>query len=154
MKRAMKFATACLLVAIPAMLAAQSPRIKTVEPMHAKAGDTLTAEGENLGKKSVEEFYLTDGNNDTKLETADQNDTTVKIKVPANAKTGKFRIMLLTGGDTPAFIEQPVVVMVETAEESQQRLAREQAEAEERRKAEEAEQAAQQAAQQAAKPKQ
>ncbi len=51
------------------------PRLNTVEPPNGKAGDTLTAAGENLGKPTVVKLYLTDGKNDVEVEVTEQTDT-------------------------------------------------------------------------------
>ena len=42
------------------------PRCTSVDPDTGKKGETITVKGENLGKTSVGELYLTDGQKDTK----------------------------------------------------------------------------------------
>ena len=39
--------------------------------------------------------------------------TSIKFKIPAAAKAGRFSLMILTGGKDPKYIEQPVKVTVE-----------------------------------------
>ena len=100
----------------PAPMTAQEaiPRCATVEPMSGKVGTDITVTGENLGKASVAELYLTDGKNDIKLVLADQTDTTLKTKIPAGAKVGeRYKLMILTKGKEPKLIEQPVRFEVE-----------------------------------------
>lgn len=95
------------------LLSAQSmPKMATVEPGEGKAGDELTITGENLDKKSVAEVYLTDGKNDVKLPVSQQTATSIKFKIPKEAKAGRFSLMLMTAGADPKLIEQPVKVTV------------------------------------------
>jgi hypothetical protein len=96
------------------LLAAQTmPKMVTVEPGEGKAGDELTITGENLDKKSVAEIYLTDGKNDLKLPVVTQTATNIKFKIPKEAKSGRFSLMLMTAGADPKLIEQPVKVTVQ-----------------------------------------
>ena len=88
------------------------PRITTVEPDTGKAGDAISAKGENLSKASIADLYLTDGTNDTKLKIDEQSDTELKFKIPAAAKTGRYHLMILTANKA-SMIEQPVVLSVE-----------------------------------------
>lgn len=89
------------------------PRLTGVEPANGKAGDVLTAAGENLNKPGVQKLYLTDGKNDVEVEVTEQTDTAIKFKVPAGAKAGRFSLMVLTGGKEPKYIEEPVKVTIE-----------------------------------------
>ena len=106
-----------LLVLIPTLtvwaLAQESPRMKSVDPGNGKVGDELTVSGENLDAKFVKEVYLTDGKNDIKVEVTQQTADTIKIKVPAKAKAGRYALMVLTAEKTPKLIEQPVKCTVE-----------------------------------------
>ena len=88
------------------------PRVASVEPDTGKAGDVISAKGENLGKSAIAELYLTDGTNDTKVHIDEQSDTELKLKIPAAAKTGHYRLLILTANKA-SMIEQPVVVNVE-----------------------------------------
>ncbi|MGH9722972.1 MAG: IPT/TIG domain-containing protein [Bryobacteraceae bacterium] len=102
------------LLAILILQAQQSmPRMTSVEPPNGKAGTELTVTGENLTKPPVEKIYLTDGKNDIEVKTTEQAATTVKFKIPANVKPGRFSLMILTSGKDPRLIEQPVKVTVE-----------------------------------------
>lgn len=89
------------------------PRMTSVEPPNGKAGDVLAVEGENLDKENVAQVFLTDGKNDVKVEITEQAATSVKFKVPASLKAGRFSLMVLTTGKQPKLIEQPVKVTVE-----------------------------------------
>jgi hypothetical protein len=91
------------------------PRMTAVDPGTCKVGDLLTVTGENLHKANVAKVYLTDGSNDMQMDIADQAETTIKVKVPAKTKTGRFALMLLTTGKDPKLIEQPVKVTVQDA---------------------------------------
>lgn len=103
--------TACLL---PAALFSQAmPRMTAVEPATCKVGDILNVTGENLEKTNVEQVFLTDGKTDFKTQIMEQAATAVKIKVPDNAKPGRFALMILTRGKEPKLIEQPVKVTIE-----------------------------------------
>lgn len=107
-----------VILAIPAVLPAQSsfPRVTTVEPNTAKAGDVVSAAGENLDKANVAELLLTDNKSDVKVEITEQTAAAVKFKIPASIKAGRFSIVIRTPGsaDTPAKeYVQPVRVTIE-----------------------------------------
>jgi hypothetical protein len=89
------------------------PRMTSVEPDSAKAGDILTVSGEHLDKGEVAELYLTDGKKDTKVQVIEQGASAIKFKVPDKATAGRFALMVLTGGKDPKLIEQPVKVTIE-----------------------------------------
>ena len=103
-----------LLAALAASLVAWEafPKIATVEPESGKAGDVISAKGENLSKASVAELYLTDGTNDTKVQTTEQSEAEIKFKIPAAAKVGRYHLLILTANKA-SMIEQPVVLTVE-----------------------------------------
>jgi hypothetical protein len=101
-------------LAIPQTLFPESmPRMTTVEPGTAKVGDVLNVAGENLGKANVAQLYLTDGKNDLKVTVTEQNDSSIKFKVPDSVKPGRFALMILTSGKEAKLIEQPVKVTIE-----------------------------------------
>ena len=103
-----------LMLAAAVLFAQQAmPRITSVEPDTGKAGDIITAKGEHLGKGEVVEVYLTDDKKDTKVQVTDQESTTLKIKIPEKLASGRFAVMVLTGGKDPKLIEQPVKVNIE-----------------------------------------
>ena len=90
-----------------------TPVMRSVDPTTAKADDTITVSGENLGKLHVAAVYLTSGKVDLKLQIVEQADTTIKAKVPAKITAGKYNLMVLTARKVPNLIEQPVAVIVE-----------------------------------------
>ena len=111
----MKLSFIALVMFTASIAAAQQamPRMTTVEPPNGKAGDVLTAAGENLAKPAVEKLFITDGKNDVEVQMTEQADTSIKFKIPAGAKTGRFSLMILTGGKDPKYIEQPVRITIE-----------------------------------------
>jgi hypothetical protein len=84
-----------------------------VEPSNGKVGDILTATGSNLSKEAIAELFLTDGKNDTKADMTEQAAESIKFKIPASMKAGRYSLMVLTRGNNPRLIEQPVKVTVE-----------------------------------------
>ncbi len=90
-----------------------TPLMRTVEPDTAKAGDVVTVSGENLDKARVASVYFTDGKSEVKLVVVEQTEKTVKVKVPDNTKPGRLRLMVLTTGAEPQYLEQPVTVVIE-----------------------------------------
>jgi hypothetical protein len=91
---------------------APTPLMRSVEPDQAKIGDVVTINGDFLDKKRVAEFYLTDGKDNFKLEVVEQTDKVVKVKIVKNTPFARLRLMVLTTGSAPQFIEQPVMVEV------------------------------------------
>ena len=106
--------TAALLALVAITLCGQQtmPRMTNVDPDSGKAGDILTVNGEHLDKSDVVELYLTDGKKDTQVQVTQQAATAIKFKVPEKC-TGRFALMVLTGGKEPKYIEQPVKVTIE-----------------------------------------
>jgi len=109
----LSFIAATLMFAHLAFAQEGMPRMTTVEPANGKAGDVLAVVGENLTKPPVEKLYLTDGKLDVQVEVTEQTATSLKFKIPAGAKAGRFSLMILTGGKDAKYIEQPVKVTVE-----------------------------------------
>jgi len=104
------------LVLVPALFARDpqaTPLMRVVEPATAKAGDEITVSGDNLGKDLVSEVYLTDRTNKTKVTVIEQTDTTIKFKVPATMKAGKYWLMVLANMSEPLLIEEPAKLMIE-----------------------------------------
>jgi hypothetical protein len=95
------------LLAVPA----RAQRITTVDPLSAKAGDTVSAKGEGIDKSAVDTLYLTDGTNDFKCEMIEQTATGITFKVPADIKAGRWVLMLHTAKNQ--LIERPVRLTVE-----------------------------------------
>jgi len=109
-----------LLLAIVAPAYAQtqpaSPLMTAVEPVSGKIGDVLMVQGVSLGPDNVAALYLTDGKTDTKVVIAEQTVTSIKFKIPPEAKAGRFALMVLTKGKDSKFIEEPVKITVEPEE--------------------------------------
>jgi len=87
-----------------------APLLSTVDPDTGKEGDTVSAKGQNLGKKQVCEMYLTDGKHDIKATILDQAEEEIKFKVP-KADAGRYHLMILDANRSH-FIEQPVVFTI------------------------------------------
>lgn len=113
-KSSLTFAVPAILAAA-LLLSAQStmPQMQTVDPVSAKIGDVVTVTGDNLGQDTVAAVYLTDGKADTKVEVTEQTAASIKFKIPAAMKTGRFALMVLTKGKDAKFIEEPVKVLIE-----------------------------------------
>ncbi len=89
---------------------ASAQRVTGVEPLQAKAGDTVTAKGDGLSKADVDVFYLTDGKTDWKCQVVEQTATGIKFKVPDEIKPGRWAVMIHTTKDQ--LIELPVKLNV------------------------------------------
>jgi hypothetical protein len=89
------------------------PQMQTVDPATAKNGDVVTVTGDNLGPNIVATLYLTDGKADFKVEMTEQTAASIRFKIPAAMKPGRFALMVLTKGKDAKLIEQPVKVLIE-----------------------------------------
>ena len=89
------------------------PSMTSVEPDSAKVGDLLVIQGANLDRDHVAALYLTDGKLDVKVPVVEQTSTTIKFKIPPEAKPGRFALMVLTKGKDSKFIEEPVKITIE-----------------------------------------
>jgi hypothetical protein len=107
-----------LLLAIPMRAQYDTPIMNSVEPLSGGIGDVFAVTGENLDNVHVAAVYLTDGKNDVKTVIQEQTATTVKFKVPPEAKPGRFALMVLTTGKGARYIEEPVKVTIEGAAKS------------------------------------
>jgi hypothetical protein len=90
----------------------QWPRVTAVTPDSAKASVEFTATGENLSKTDVAEVFLNDGKADFKVEIVGQAKDSIKFKLPASVKAGRYAVVVLTI-DRMQFIEQPVKITIE-----------------------------------------
>jgi len=102
-------------LAVPIRLIGQStiPQMYKVDPASGRSGDVVAVTGDNLDQDTVAALYLTDGKEDVKVEITEQTTTAIKFKIPANAKTGRLMLMVLTKGSDPKLIEGPVKVLIE-----------------------------------------
>jgi hypothetical protein len=92
---------------------ARMPIMTAVDPIAGVSGDVLTVQGQNLGGDDVAAVFLTDGKHDYKAAIVEQADTSIKLKIPAEARPGRFSLMVLTKGKHSTLIEEPVKVTVE-----------------------------------------
>lgn len=95
------------LLAVSASAAAQMPRLKSVEPANGKAGDELVAQGQSLDENTAADLFLTDCANDHKVKMVEQKADAIRFAVP-KIKPGRYSLMLLTKGVSPAYLQQPV----------------------------------------------
>jgi len=88
--------------------------IDSVDPATAKAGDVVTATGTDIGSDQVTEVYLTSGSTDLKVEVVEQTSKSIKFKVPAAIKAGRWALLInVKQGEGRALMELPVKVTVE-----------------------------------------
>src|SRR5512132_3509641 len=99
-------------LAVPVVLFSQPamPSMRSVEPASGRPGDVLAIEGENLGNDRVAGLYLTDGKTDIKAPIIQQTATSIKFRIPADAKPGRLALMVLTTENPPRLIEEPVKI--------------------------------------------
>lgn len=112
----MRYSIYCLILlaafSFPGWSQDKSPMVKSVDKPEALRGDVVTATGTNLGKAVVADVYLTLGGDDVELKVLNQSDTAIRFEIGPNTKFARWALMLLTAGDAPAYIEQPVKVDV------------------------------------------
>ena len=103
------------LLAAPASLFADSstPLMRRVEPGVAQAGDVVKVTGDNLGRANVAALYLTDGKNDTKVVIVEETTNSIVFKIPAETEQGRLTLMILTTGDSPKLLEEPVKITIQ-----------------------------------------
>ena len=107
----MKTGLVALLLIAPLSAFQGLPRCTAVDPEMAKAGDTVNLTCESLDKAAFAGLYLTDGNNDTKINIKEQTSVKITFQVPA-IKSGRYHIEFLTANKA-SFVEQPVVLTVQ-----------------------------------------
>lgn len=113
MKRSLILMAAILAVPLLLWAAEGVPMMTAVTPDVAKPGATATVTGEYLDKAHVAQVFLTDGTNDFKVDIVKQSEKELVIKVPVNMKPGRFTLMVLTAGNDPKLIEEPVRLVVD-----------------------------------------
>lgn len=99
-------ALACALLALTASASAKTnaPVIKSVSPLNAKVGDTLTIKGSNFlpGKGKTRVFFMKSGRGSAFAKATSATKTTLKVVVPAqvnkilNGKSGRVQLRVLT----------------------------------------------------------
>lgn len=89
-----------------------SPMLRTLDKTEALRGDSVTVSGENLAKPGVASLYLTNGKDDFEVTITEQTGTSIRFTVGKDIAFGRYGLLLLTGGETPMYIEQPVKLNV------------------------------------------
>lgn len=99
------------LLALPLRLtlAQNSPSVKTVDPTSGKVNDSISVEGENLGKSVVSAVYLSDDKSDYKAVIVEQGSNKIVLKIP-QVKPGDYNVSLQAGA---AIYIQPVRLTVQ-----------------------------------------
>jgi hypothetical protein len=90
-----------------------APQMTTVSAKTAKPGDEITINGKGLGSNKVDEVYLTDHKFDMRVKVLDQQATFIKLRVPPFATPGRVQLLILTKGEEPVLLEQPVYILIE-----------------------------------------
>ena len=112
--------SAVLLLAVAAVGLGAS-RVTSVEPTMATPGGQAVAAGDGLAKGMVVKLFLTADGKDIELEMIEQSTESIEFAIPADVQLGRYRLMIQTGGTTPALMEQPVFLEVMTAAEMEKR---------------------------------
>jgi hypothetical protein len=92
-----------------------APEPKAISSKVAKPGDTLVITGIGLGVNKIDEVYLTDHKFDMKVKVLEQKEDSITVRVPPFAKAGRVQLLMLTKGDEPKLLEQPLYVVIEEA---------------------------------------
>src|SRR5579885_673322 len=90
-----------------------APQMNTMSAKSAKPGDIVEITGVGLDAAKVDEVYLTDHKFDMKVKVLEQKDTVIKMRVPPFAKPGRMQLLVLTKGDEPKLLEQPLFLLIE-----------------------------------------
>jgi hypothetical protein len=88
----------------------QAIHLREVRPPEGIVGDVLIAHGDNLNASRVKELWLTNGQNDYKLEILEQGDHSIRFRLPDWVPAGRWRLMVLSNEDV--LLEQPAYVKV------------------------------------------
>ena len=86
--------------------------VQSVEPDTGKQGDELVVSGQRLDKDHVADLFLTAGGKDIKVKMVEQSAESIRFSVP-KVRPGRYKLMILTKGSDPAYLEQPVFCTVE-----------------------------------------
>lgn len=100
-----------VLLALPLRftLAQNSPSVKAVDPTSGKVNDSISVEGENLGKSVVSAVYLSDDKSDYKAVIVQQANDKIVLKIP-QVKPGDYNVSVQSGA---AIYIQPVRLTVQ-----------------------------------------
>ena len=100
---------ALLTVPLRFTLAQSSPSVKAVDPTSGKVNDSISVEGENLGKSVVSAVYLSDDKSDYKAVIVQQANDKIVLKIP-QVKPGDYNVSVQSGA---AIYIQPVRLTVQ-----------------------------------------
>ena len=100
---------ALLAVPLRFTLAQSSPSVKAVDPTSGKVNDSISVEGENLGKSVVSAVYLSDDKSDYKAVIVQQANDKIVLKIP-QVKPGDYNVSVQSGA---AIYIQPVRLTVQ-----------------------------------------
>ncbi len=95
-----------------AVSAQNAPMLRSLDKQEALRGDKVTVTGQNLAKPQVAGLYLTKGNDDIEVTVEEQTDTTIRFVVGKDMPFGRYGLLVLTGGESPMYIDQPVKLNV------------------------------------------
>jgi len=90
-----------------------APQMTGSSAKTAKPGDVIDISGLGLSSKAVDEVYLTDHKFDMKVKLLEQTEKLIKFRVPPFAKPGRVQLLMLTTGDTPQLLEEPIYLVIE-----------------------------------------
>jgi hypothetical protein len=106
MRRVCALTAFAILLVLPLgfTLAQNSPSVKAVDPTSGKVNDSISVEGENLGKAVVSAVYLSDDKSDYKAVIIQQASDKIVLKIP-QVKPGDYNVSVQAGA---AIYIQPV----------------------------------------------
>lgn len=97
-----------------------SPILRSLDKLEALRGETVTVSGENLQKPGVVGLFLTNGKEDFPVDVVEQSEKSIRFTVGKDIAFGRYGLLLLTGGESPLYIEQPVKLNVVEAHTSKE----------------------------------
>ncbi len=100
------------LVVVLVLSAQDSPMLRSLDKQEALRGDNVTVTGQHLAKPHVVGLYLTKGNEDIEVVVEEQTDTAIRFVVGKEIPFGRYGLLVLTGGESPMYIDQPVKLNV------------------------------------------
>jgi IPT/TIG domain len=111
MRRIFALTVFAILLVLPLRLtlAQNSPTVKSVDPTSGKVNDSISVEGENLGKGVVSAVYLSDEKSDYKAVIVQQASDKIVLKIP-QVKPGDYNVSVQAGA---AIYIQPVRLTVQ-----------------------------------------
>ena len=85
--------------------------MQQVTPAVVRSGDVVTVTGYALDDKHVKEVYLTDADNDYRVEIIEQGNVALRFRVPAKIPAGQMRLAVIVVGRDD-LLEQPVFLKI------------------------------------------